>query len=132
MKTLYLLVPLAPLVGAMVAGFFGRAVGRAGTHWITILGVLVSFLASCWIFADVLQGNSFNGSVYTWLSSGGVRLEIGFLIDPLLRPSPTQASIAERWRRRPASSSPHRSPATDAGDPSCHAARAPAVTFAVP
>jgi NADH-quinone oxidoreductase subunit L len=83
MKTLYLLVPLAPLVGAMVAGFFGRAVGRAGTHWITILGVLVSFLASCWIFADVLQGNSFNGSVYTWLSSGGVRLEIGFLIDPL-------------------------------------------------
>jgi NADH-quinone oxidoreductase subunit L len=83
MKTLYLLVPLAPLVGAMVAGFFGRAVGRAGTHWITNQGVLVSFLASCWIFADVLQGNSFNGSVYTWLSSGGVRLEIGFLIDPL-------------------------------------------------
>jgi NADH-quinone oxidoreductase subunit L len=83
MKTLYLLVPLAPLFGAMVAGLFGRAVGRAGTHWITILGVLASFLASCWIFADVLQGNSFNGSVYTWLSSGGVRLEIGFLIDPL-------------------------------------------------
>jgi NADH-quinone oxidoreductase subunit L len=76
-------VPLAPLFGAMVAGLFGRAVGRAGTHWITILGVLASFLASCWIFADVLQGNSFNGSVYTWLSSGGVRLEIGFLIDPL-------------------------------------------------
>jgi len=83
MKTLYLLVPLAPLAGAMLAGLFGRAIGRAGAHSVTILGVLVSFLASCWIFADVLQGNTFNGSVYTWLTSGGVRLEIGFLIDRL-------------------------------------------------
>ncbi|MGH8708502.1 MAG: NADH-quinone oxidoreductase subunit L, partial [Burkholderiales bacterium] len=50
---------------------------------VTILSVLASFLGSCWIFADVLQGNTFNGSVYTWLTSGGVRLEIGFLIDEL-------------------------------------------------
>jgi len=83
MKTLYLLVPLAPLAGAILAGLFGRAIGRAGAHTVTILGVLVSFLASCWIFADVLQGNTFNGSVYTWLTSGGVKLEIGFLIDRL-------------------------------------------------
>jgi NADH-quinone oxidoreductase subunit L len=83
MKTLYLLVPLAPLAGAILAGLCGRALGRAGAHWVTILSVLASFLASCWILADVLQGNTFNGSVYTWLSSGGVRLEIGFLIDRL-------------------------------------------------
>jgi NADH-quinone oxidoreductase subunit L len=83
MKAVYLLVPLAPLVGALVAGLFGRAVGRAGAHWVTILAVLASFLGSCWIFADVQQGNTFNGSVYTWLTSGGVRLEIGFLIDRL-------------------------------------------------
>jgi NADH-quinone oxidoreductase subunit L len=83
MKTLYLLVPLAPLAGAILAGLFGRALGRAGAHWVTILSVLASFLASCWILADVLQGNTFDGSVYTWLSSGGVRLEIGFLIDRL-------------------------------------------------
>ncbi len=83
MKALYLLVPLAPLVGAIVAGLFGRAIGRAGAHWVTILSVAASFLASCWIFVDVLQGNTFNGSVYTWLSSGGVSVEIGFLIDRL-------------------------------------------------
>jgi NADH-quinone oxidoreductase subunit L len=83
MKALYLLVPLAPLAGAILAGLAGRAIGRSGAHSVTILGVLVSFLASCWIFADVLEGNTFNGSVYTWLSSGGVRLEIGFLIDRL-------------------------------------------------
>jgi NADH-quinone oxidoreductase subunit L len=83
MKVLYLLVPLAPLLGAILAGLGGRAIGRAGAHRVTILSVLASFAASCWIFADVLQGNSFNGSVYTWLTSGGVRLEIGFLIDRL-------------------------------------------------
>ena len=83
MKTLYLLVPLAPLAGAILAGLFGRAIGRAGSHSVTILGVLVSFLASCWILADVLKGNTFNGTVYTWLTSGEVRLEIGFLIDRL-------------------------------------------------
>ena len=83
MKAVYLLVPLAPLAGAILAGLFGRTIGRAGAHTVTILGVLVSFIASCWIFADVLQGNTFNGSVYTWLTSGGVKLEIGFLIDRL-------------------------------------------------
>jgi NADH-quinone oxidoreductase subunit L len=83
MKTLYLLVPLAPLAGAIVAGLAGRAVGRAGAHWAAILGVLVSFAASCVVLADVLGGNTFNGGVYTWLTSGETRLEVGFLIDRL-------------------------------------------------
>ena len=80
---LYLLVPLAPLAGAIVAGLFGRQVGRAGAHWVTIAGVAVSFAASCVIFAHALEGTVFNGSVYTWLVSGGTRFEIGFLIDRL-------------------------------------------------
>jgi len=80
---LYLIVPLAPLAGAVVAGLFGRQIGRAGAHWVAIAGVAVSFAASCVIFAQVLEGASFNGSVYTWLASGGTRFEIGFLIDRL-------------------------------------------------
>jgi NADH-quinone oxidoreductase subunit L len=83
MKTLYLIVPFAPLAGAIVAGLFGRAIGRKGAHRVAILSVLVSFVASCVIFADVLGGHSFNGSVYTWLTSGATRLEIGFLVDRL-------------------------------------------------
>src|SRR5258708_10616227 len=83
MKTLYLIVPFAPLVGAIIAGLFGRAIGRSGAHWVTILSVLLSFLASCWIFFDVLRGNSFNGSVYTWITMVDTRLEIGFLFDRL-------------------------------------------------
>src|SRR6266516_1896950 len=80
---LYLLVPLAPLAGAIVAGLGGRGIGRSGAHWVTIIGVATSFAASCLIFVDVLDGAVFNGPVYTWLVSDGTRFEIGFLIDRL-------------------------------------------------
>src|SRR6266540_3776694 len=83
MKELALIVAFAPLLGAIVAGLFGGRIGRAGAHSVTIFAVLLSFLCSCWIFFDVLQGHSFNGTVYTWLTSGGTRFEIGFLIDRL-------------------------------------------------
>src|SRR2546428_2486213 len=80
---LYLLVPLAPLAGALIAGLGGRRIGRAGAHWVTIIGVAISFAASCLVFLDVLDGAVFNGPVYTWLVSDGTRFEIGFLIDRL-------------------------------------------------
>jgi len=83
MQQLYLLVPLAPLAGALIAGLGGRAIGRAGAHWAAILGVAISFVASVAIFFDVQSGNVFNGSVYTWLTTGETRFEIGFLIDRL-------------------------------------------------
>ncbi|MCE5180238.1 MAG: NADH-quinone oxidoreductase subunit L [Betaproteobacteria bacterium] len=83
MQNLYLLVPLAPLAGALIAGLFGWLIGRAACHWVTILGVLVSFVASIAIFQDVLAGHTFNGSVYTWLTTGETRFEVGFLIDRL-------------------------------------------------
>jgi len=80
---LYLLVPLAPLAGALVAGLGGRRIGRSGAHWVTIAGVAVSFVASCVVLLDVLDGATFNGPVYTWLVSDGTRFEVGFLIDRL-------------------------------------------------
>lgn len=83
MQTLYLLVPIAPLVGAIVAGLFGRYIGTTWSHRVTISLVFVSFIASLIIFKDVLGGNVFNGSVYTWLVTGDTSFEIGFLIDQL-------------------------------------------------
>jgi len=83
MKSIYLIIPLAPLVGAILAGFFGRAIGRAGAHWATILGVTVSFVCSVLVLQDVLAGETFNGTVYTWMQSGGLTMQIGFLIDQL-------------------------------------------------
>ncbi len=83
MQKLYLLVPLAPLAGAIIAGLFGWAIGRRAAHVITILGMVVCLVASFLVYRDVMAGNVFNGPVYTWLVSGNIRFEIGFLIDPL-------------------------------------------------
>ena len=83
MQNLYLLVPLAPLIGALIAGLFGRFIGPVWSHRITILLVFISLLTSIVILLDVLEGNIYNGSVYTWLVTGDTRFEIGFLIDQL-------------------------------------------------
>jgi NADH-quinone oxidoreductase subunit L len=82
-KTLYLIIPLAPLAGSLIAGLFGRAIGRAGAHWVTILSVLVAFLGSVVVLLDVLKGHTFDGNLYTWATVGDVSLHIGFLIDRL-------------------------------------------------
>ena len=83
MKTAYLLAAFAPLAGALLAGLFGRTIGRAGAHTVTIAGVAIAFFASMWTLADVLQGNTFNGTVYSWATIGGVNVEVGFLVDTL-------------------------------------------------
>lgn len=83
MQTLYLVVPLAPLLGAIAAGLFGKWLGRTWSHRITIALVAVSFAASVAIFQDVSAGNLFNGPVYTWLTSGDTIFQVGFLIDKL-------------------------------------------------
>ncbi len=83
MQAWYLTVPLAPLFGAILAGLFGKFLGRTLSHVVTIAGVAIAFFASAVIFQDVQAGHVFNGSVYTWMTSGDVRFEVGFLIDPL-------------------------------------------------
>ncbi|NNM80369.1 MAG: NADH-quinone oxidoreductase subunit L [Gallionella sp.] len=82
-QTLYLLVPLAPLLGAILAGLFGNWLGRKWSHRITIALVGVSLYASVRIFMSVLDGHVFDGPVYTWLTSGGTSFHVGFLIDRL-------------------------------------------------
>ncbi|MDQ2964094.1 MAG: NADH-quinone oxidoreductase subunit L [Pseudomonadota bacterium] len=83
MQHLYLLVPLAPLFGAIVVGLWGPKLGRAASHWICILGVAVSTVSSAFILRDVLAGNTFNGDLYIWMTAGDLRFTLGFLIDPL-------------------------------------------------
>ena len=85
MQSVYLGIVLAPLFGAVVAGLFGRWIGRAGAHWAAIIGVGVSFLLSLVVLKDVLIDGApvYNAAVYTWMVSGGVHFEIGFLIDRL-------------------------------------------------
>ncbi|MGZ3254318.1 MAG: NADH-quinone oxidoreductase subunit L, partial [Burkholderiaceae bacterium] len=85
---LLLAVPLAPLAGSIIAGlfgtkFFGNKVGRATSHTVTILGVLVAFIISFMTLMDVVDGAKFNGTLYTWMTVAGLKLEVGFLIDSL-------------------------------------------------
>ncbi len=83
MQKLYLLVPLAPLFGAIVAGLFCRLIPRWIAHTVTIAGVATAFIASGFIFKNVMAGHTFNGPVYQWLTSGGYTFQVGFLIDSL-------------------------------------------------
>jgi NADH-quinone oxidoreductase subunit L len=81
--TLLLAVPLAPLAGAILAGFFGKTIGRRGSHIATILGVLISFVISAMVLKDVIAGARFNATIYEWMVLGGLKMEVGFLIDGL-------------------------------------------------
>ena len=84
MKVLYLIVPLAPLAGAIIAGLLGRLIGRRGAHTVTIAGMAVSLVASLLVFQQVRAGQSFSGPVYSWISTtNGISFDVGFLIDPL-------------------------------------------------
>ncbi len=81
---LLLVAALAPLAGALIAGLGGGAVGRKGAHRVTILGVAISFIASAIVLKQVwLDGARFNATVYQWMVVGGLKMEVGFLVDGL-------------------------------------------------
>ena len=84
-KGIYLTIVLAPLIAAAIAGLFGRRVGRAGAHSITILGVSVSFLLSLYVLKAIAFDGApiFNETIYRWGAVGGRSMEIGFLVDQL-------------------------------------------------
>ena len=84
MERMLLVIVLAPLLAAIAAGLFGRWIGRAGAHSVTIAGVAVSFALSVKVLWAILHGTPvFDDAVYTWLVSDGIRMEVGFLIDRL-------------------------------------------------
>jgi NADH-quinone oxidoreductase subunit L len=83
-----LAVPLAPLVGSLLAGilgttFGGNVIGRRGAHTLTILGVLVAFVLSAMTLVDVIGGARFNQTIYEWMTVGDLKMEIGFMVDGL-------------------------------------------------
>ena len=79
-----LIIALAPLLGAIVAGFFGRVIGRAGAHTVTILGVAVSCALSGQVLWQLVHGTPvFNANIYIFFEIDRYSAHIGFLIDNL-------------------------------------------------
>ena len=87
--SMLLAVPLAPLAGALLAGilgttFGGNWIGRRLAHTITILGVFVAFILSAMTLQSVaIDGARFNETLYTWMTVGNLKMEVGFLVDGL-------------------------------------------------
>ena len=50
MENIYLAVVLAPLIGSILAGLFGKQIGRAGAHTVTIAGVAIAAALSVYVF----------------------------------------------------------------------------------
>jgi NADH-quinone oxidoreductase subunit L len=84
-ENIYLTIVLSPLIASIIAGLFGRQVGRAGAHTVTILGVGIACALSFYVLKNQLADGSavYNETVYQWASVGGINLEVGFLIDRL-------------------------------------------------
>ncbi|RYD14685.1 MAG: NADH-quinone oxidoreductase subunit L [Lysobacteraceae bacterium] len=84
-KTLLLVIVLAPLFGAVVAGLFGRQVGRAGAAAVTIAGVALSCALSFYVLYQLAWGGAgtFNQNLYTWFEVGAFSANVGFMVDRL-------------------------------------------------
>jgi len=81
----HLTIVLAPLIGAIIAGVFGRQIGRAAAHWVTILAVGLSCVLSILVLKNIYWdgGPVENYTLYTWAVSDGLHMNVGFLIDRL-------------------------------------------------
>ncbi|HEU5398922.1 MAG TPA: proton-conducting transporter membrane subunit, partial [Gammaproteobacteria bacterium] len=85
MESVFLIIVLAPLLAALVAGLGMRFIPRAAAHWVTIAGVGLSFLLSAWVLWGMLAGSlgDANMTVYSWGIVDGVNFQVGFLVDHL-------------------------------------------------
>lgn len=78
-QNILLIVVLAPLLGSIIAGLFGKRVGRVWSHRAAIAGVSIAFITSLWVFKLVVfDGQTYNEQVYQWMQAGSLSLEIGF------------------------------------------------------
>ena len=85
LHTILTIILVAPLIGSIIAGLFGRQIGRKGAHSVTIAGVAISTVLSAWVFWQfVMEGHApYNAALYTWMISDGIKFEIGYLVDSL-------------------------------------------------
>ncbi len=81
------LIPALPLAGFLILLFAGRRLGEPAAGWVATLMCAGSFVASVVVFAGLVgeneEGRQFTQTLFEWVPSGGLRVDIGFLADPL-------------------------------------------------
>ncbi len=76
-------IVLLPLFAAIIVGLFGKLLPRAASHIITVFAVGAAFAMSAMVLNATLNGYHANYNLYTWLQSGDIQFNVGFLIDNL-------------------------------------------------
>jgi NADH-quinone oxidoreductase subunit L len=79
------LIPLFPLIGFVINGFFGKKMSRPLSGAIACVSVFISFILSVLVFVE-LQGSTQKENVvnvFSWISSGTLQIPFDLLIDPL-------------------------------------------------
>ena len=79
----HILIPALPFLAFLVNGLLGARLIRDQAHWVATLAVAGSWVLSGMTLMDVLHGKTFYGNIYTWISSGGLDVSVGFSIDAL-------------------------------------------------
>jgi NADH-quinone oxidoreductase subunit L len=81
------LIPALPLAGFLILLVAGRRLGEPAAGWIATLMCAGSFVASVVVFAGLLdeneEGRQFTQTLFEWVPAGGLRVDVGFLADPL-------------------------------------------------
>jgi len=78
----YLLIPLMPFAGFLIAGLFQRWM-RGKTHWVCVPLVFASLALSLKVFVDVAAGHTAYFDLYTWIPSGDFTASVGIMVDSL-------------------------------------------------
>lgn len=82
-QALLIWIPILPLIAAAVVGLLGCKLPRSAAHLITIASVGASFALSAYVLNATIDGFYTNYNLYTWLTSGDIQFNVGFLIDNL-------------------------------------------------
>jgi NADH-quinone oxidoreductase subunit L len=81
------LIPALPLAGFLILLLAGKRLGDTAAGWLATVMCAGSFVASVVVYAGLLgepeEGRQFTQTLFAWVPSGGLRVDVGFLADPL-------------------------------------------------
>ena len=78
----YILIPLLPFAGFLIAGLFGKYLKERAAA-VAVAGVFGAFVFSVSAFLDVLGGTLIDENLYSWITIGNLNISVGFQIDQL-------------------------------------------------